>query len=262
MAGGFQDQINKGGFMPSLFGDSTGTSSGFQGYLAMGSAKDVETPYLKALEIYYTVLYRRMVQLYINFGADELTFYGVSAKSGQIVSGMTITPEELSQIGPNITVRFKNNTLQDQITMAQTADLLARDKVLSLETVRGEWLGVDDPTLENRKVLSEMIFMDANVTKALAQANALALNDPQVTQAIQSQQQQGPAGGPIPPGAPQGTTPGAPPQMQRGLPPNALPPEAGVNAGAIPGTDLLGGQGSGPDQGLPPDILQALAGGS
>lgn len=265
MAGGFQDQINKGGFQPSLFGDPTGTSSGFQGYLAMGSAKDVVTPYLKALEIYYTLLYRRMVQLYINFGADELTFYGINAKSGQIVSGMSVTPDELAALGPHITVRFKNNTLQDQITMAQTADLLARDKVLSLETVRGEWLGVDDPALENRKVLGEMIFMDPGVTKALAQANALALNDPVITQAIQAQQaaqmpQAAVAAAGVPPGAPEGTTPGAPPEAPQGLPPNVLPPEAGINAGAFPRTDLLGGMGSGPDQGVPPDILRALGG--
>lgn len=251
--GGFQDEVAKGSFQPALYGDMEGGGSGFRAYIAKNSAIDIIKPYLEALQIYYTLLYRRMVQLYINFGADELVFYGINAKSGEVVSGLKLSPDELSKLGPNIQVRFKTATMQDQITMAQTAALLGRDKILSLETVRGEWLGIDDPTLENRKVMSEMIFMDPNVMKALAQASAIAMNDPMVLQAIQAQQQaQMPA--PAAAGA-QGAPPAAAPE---GLPANVNPPELGVNAGAIPGTDLLAPQGSGPDQAAPPDVLKAL----
>lgn len=254
-AGGFQDQINKGGFMPALFGDPQGTSSGFQGYLQAGSARDVVLPYLKCLETYYTLLYRRVVQLFVKFGAEGITFYGVD-QQGDMVGGIKVTPEELSQLPPHIVVKFRTHSIQDQIVMAQTGAMLAREKVLSMHTVRGDWIEVDDPRAEDSKVLSELVYMEPAVTKALAVRRAMERKDPLLTEILMATM--GSAKTPPPPGATPGATPGAPPEVPPALPPEVVPPEAGANAGALPGTDLLAPAGTGPDQPVPPDVLQAM----
>lgn len=140
--------------------------------------------------------------------------------------------------------------------MAQTGAMLAREKVLSMHTVRGDWIEVDDPRSEDSKVLSELVYMEPAVTKALAVRRAMERKDPLLTEILMATM--GSAKTPSAPGATPGATPGAPPAVPPALPPEVVPPEAGANAGALPGTDLLAPAGTGPDQPVPPDVLQAM----
>ncbi len=225
----FQDAINKGSFMPAMFGDPVNMSSGFMSYLSIGSARDVATPYVRGMESHYTLLYRRVLQLFARF-APPISFYGIDQTTGQAVSGLTLTPEEVSEVGFHVNVKFRSVSPQDKVQLAQTGSLLARDRVLSLETVRKEWVDVDNPYLENLRVLSELLYMNPQIVQALGLVSAKLFNNPILNEVLATMN------------TPQGS---APPAAPPGANPEVLPPELGVNAGAPPNTDLLGPQASG-----------------
>lgn len=258
-AGVFQDEINRGGFMPTLFGDSESTKSGFHDFVASGSAKDVATPYVRALETYYKLLYRRVLQLYAKFGPQAISFYGTD-QTGQVVSGLSITPEEVSKVGFNVNVKFRHVSAQDKVSLAQTGAVLARDRILSMETIRRDWVDVDNPYLENLRVLSELIYMNPQILQALSTTAAQLFNHPILNQVLaqqQAQAAQAAQAGQVP-GQPPGQVPGAPPANPIGTQSQAVPPELGMNAGAPPGTDNLGPPGSDGSSGAAPDIMQSI----
>jgi hypothetical protein len=66
--------------------------------------------------------------------------------------------------------------------MGQLAIALTREKLISLETARDQYLGLENPQAENEKVLAEHIFLDEDVMRKALVPAALMQSDPRLWQ--------------------------------------------------------------------------------
>jgi hypothetical protein len=258
----YQTMIDRGGLDPILFGQGDPQLSGLAASAMEGNAQDVFTPYVLAMQDFQHQVTKIALQIFANAGTS-MSIIHTDANSGRRLQGTQVSAFEVMDSGNYVEFNYENWSPQDKVAMGNLAAVLARDKLVSLETARREYLNQENPTLENTRVLSEMAFQDPAMVKM---ASALSINDllqgmnmdiGQMSMLVQQISMMGqppgappggppqhgppgPGGGPAPgqPGSGQ-APPGAPPQM----PPNVLPPEMGANA-LVPNGAPLGPMGS------------------
>lgn len=253
LADSYRSRVERGTIPSILFGDNAANLTGFLANVLQGSARDLLFPYLRALETYYTLLYRKMLSLFVEFGTDMDVV--TTDRTGQQLGGVKVTKLEVEALNrPKIVVAYRDITPKDKAANVQMAVALKRDNLLSAETAREEYLEIDNPVAEGTKVLGELAYMDQSVIKfasaiALqkqAQSLGFTLQDlAAIVQQIQTAMQAAPT-----PGAPPG---GAAPPPAEALSSGVLPPAMGATAGLPPGMEALGPQASGP---LDPQSLQ------
>ncbi len=141
---------------------------------------------------------------------------------------------------------------------ANIAMALVREKLISLETARSDYLELDNPSRENERVISDLVYMNEELINNVLIEKVLEGSDPWLYSAwLQHKQEEAmkpPEGGPpgMPPG---GAPPGMPPGMEGMLPPSPSPvgylqssgDGEGGNMPSIPG----GIPGGAPPGGIP-----------
>ncbi|MBI2756196.1 MAG: hypothetical protein HYX52_05740 [Chloroflexi bacterium] len=251
LADSYRSRVERGTIPSILFGDNATNLTGFLANVLQGSARDLLYPYLRGLETYYTILYRKMLELFVAFGTDMDVV--TTDRSGQQLGGVKVSKLEVQALNnPRLVVAFKDITPRDEAAKVQMAIGLKRDNLISAETAREKYLDLDNPIAENTKVLGELAYMDQSIVKVAsamalqkqAQAMGFSVTDLMaIVQQIQaSTSGQAPPGGP---GAPPPQGGGVPPDNTM-LPPNALPPQMGAVSGLPPGMEAMGPQASGP----------------
>lgn len=246
LADSYRARVERGTVPSVLFGDNAPNLTGFLANVLRGSARDLIFPYIRALETYYTLLYRKMLDLFVAFGTDMEVVS--TDRLGQQVGGVRVSKLDVQALKrPRLTVTFKDITPQDEASKAQMAIGLVREKIVSLETAREKYLDLDNPIQEQTKVLSDLAYMDPSVVKMasalaiqrLSQNGNVALPDllnivQQIMSATAGGAQTGPPG------------PAGPPGPSGSLPPEAVPPPMAATAGLPPGIQPLGPAASGP----------------
>lgn len=235
----YQDQINQGALDKILFGQGDPNISGLLANAQAGSAKDVLTPYVLSMQDAKQAV-TRLCLLYFRDGGAEQSIVHTDAQSGRRLQGTVVQYAHVLDAGTYVEFKYRNFTPQDEVAMGNLAAVLVREGLMSMETARERFLDVDNPSLENTKVLGDMAYKDPKVVQlvsalavvGLAQGNGLTMG--QLAQIVQSvnamlQTQQGAPGAPAgQPGSGQ-----APPEVPPQLPAEALPPEVGSLAGVV-----------------------------
>jgi hypothetical protein len=220
------DDIEKGGLPGVLWG--VGQGSGFALSLQADAAMDTLQPLTQTMERIIEEVNRRALELLATLHDRPIGYFTRDPMTGAWISGVSVTPELIAAVGTRSVVRLRKVQPRDRAQMAQLAALLTDKKLISLETARDEFLGLDNPQRENERVLADLAYMDPDVTKEVLIPWALAKTDPVLLELWRlakerkimeeqrkkerEQQQQAPQ----PPAAPP-----APP----GLPPEVLPPQ-------------------------------------
>ena len=243
----YQQMLDRGGLDPILFGQGDPKMTGLAASAMEGNAQDVFTPYVLAMEDFQHQVTKMALKMFAD-GGSSMSMVHTDAQSGSRLQGMQITAFEVMDAGNYVEFTYENWSPQDKVAMGNLAAVLVRDKLTSLETARKEYLHMENPTLENTKVLAELAFQNPAMVQM---ASALSIRDllqgmnltlDQMAQMVQQIQAMGqPPSGPGgtqqgPPGQPGGPPPGqagsgqAPPSTPPQMPPHVLPPEAGANA--------------------------------
>ena len=239
----YQMMIDRGGLDPILFGQGDPQLSGLAANAMEGNAQDVFTPYVLAMEDFQHQVTKMALTMFADSGATASMVH-TDQRSGLRVQGLQINAFEVMDAGNYVEFTYENWTPQDRVAMGNLASVLAREKLASLETLRRDYLHMDNPALENTKVLAEMAYQNPAMVQI---ASTMAIQDllqgmnvslEQMAQMVQQIQMmsappQGPPGQPGPGGHPAPGQMGSgqpPPATPPQMPPQALPPEMGANA--------------------------------
>lgn len=239
-----REDIDRGSLPGVLWGAVGPETSGFAIAQLSRSAKESLAPVLLAMEQMVADVSSKALQI---LGEVHRRPVGMVVRDsrGRWVAGKAVTPETLEQVGYRVEVAYRDVTPQDRGAMAQVAALLTDRKLVSLRTAREEYLGIDNPDLENDRVLEELIYLDQETVRDYLVPLALARFSPELFQiwfarqmrereAARAQQAAGQTGGRVPPGGPPGPPPGPPPGAPHpgappapGIPPQPAPPQFG-----------------------------------
>lgn len=229
------EDIEKGGLPSTLwgFGDE---SSGFQTTINQTAARDALFPIVRAMEYAQEDINRKCLQL-IRDWHDEDVGYFVRDEVGELVSGETVNFQLIDMVGTESRVQYRDVSPQDKLARANIAIALVKEKLISMETARSEYLELDNPERENDRVVSDLVYMDEDVVKNVIIGEVLRRSDPwlyqaweasreqQRTNAQEQQAQQAQQANEAPPaGLEQFSGGGGSPGMEQGVPPDALPP--------------------------------------
>lgn len=254
------DDIEKGGLPGVLWG--VGQGSGFALSLQADAAMDTLQPLTQTMERIIEEVNYRALELIKNLHDRPIGYFTRDPVTGAWRSGIAVTPDLIDAVGTRSVVRLRKVQPRDRVAMAQLAAMLTDKKLISMETARDEYLGLDNPQRENERVLADLAYLDPDVTKEVLIPWALARTDPvllelwrlakqrkveeeqrkQAREATESKQQ--------PPAAPPNTP--VPP----GLPPDVLPPQMQglfdfLTHSAASAEGGMGEQGSA----VPPDLI-------
>lgn len=249
-----QQGIDRGAAPPPMFGEQGGMT-GVQEYMLMGSARDMIQPYVRAMERFYGAKYRKVLELYKEFGTGPLNYTFTDKTTGVVLWGDPFTYEDLDALGAlQVLVKYSEITPQNESARANMAIGLTREKILDLKSAR-QMLPApfnENPEQISQQVLEDIVYMNPQITQLLSMAAAMQAPNPLLRtlagQLFQTmlpqfdQQPQGPAGpggqpgGPPPPGGPGGPhgNPGGPPNSNQQMAPSGSPPQMGPTAG-LPG---------------------------
>ena len=167
------------GALPSvMYGQGANYLSGFAVSLLQSGSRDVVLPIIKSHQNYLTTLYKRVLRLTAEIYQQPINMIGTDMQTGARTQLTSITPEEILSVGYRVKVRYQDIFPKDKERAAMMAAALVRDKVISLDTARGEeFLGLKNVNLENKKVLHDLAYFDQDTVKA-AIPSALAEVDP------------------------------------------------------------------------------------
>jgi hypothetical protein len=258
--------------LPNAFFAEYGGESGFSSAVIMAAGKDILFPITEALNLADAMKYRKVLEIYRDFGPpNPLQSYVPSDSMGGVQSAV-ITPDDIYQQGTFVKVSREDMTPQELATKINLGLAMVDKKAISLETFRRDWAKLQNPKKENLQVLSELVYMNENV---VAQLVPMALSNTgqdilyrvyQMVMGLSGMPGQMPD--PMAQGMPQGMPPGPDPQMP-GMPSQVLPPnmqtgdpmtntrvaQANPNAGAMNAVLQLlngGAQGGAGPGGTPP----------
>lgn len=213
--------------LPNAFFAEYGGESGFSSAVIMAAGKDILFPIVEALNLADAMKYRKVLEVYRDFGPlTPLQSFVPSDSMGGVQSAV-VTADDVVQQGTFVKVTREDMTPQELATRINLGLAMVEAKAMSLETFRRDWAKMQNPKKENLQVLSELVYMNENV---VAQLIPLALTDTgqemlrRVWEMIQSGvMMPGQMPGQMPPGAPPGAPPGPEPAPP-GLPSQVLPP--------------------------------------
>ncbi len=237
------DDLARGSLPPVLWGMGAGEQSGFAITMLSGSARDALQPLVLAIESFVEGVSEMALRLLRDLHQGGLGPV-VRDRSGRWVYGAPVTVEEIAAVGGQVIARYRDLTPRDRAAMAQIGAMLAEKRLVSMRTVREEYLGIENPDQENERILEELIFTDQELMKEYLVPLSLARFDPELFQVwlarearkrLEAKKQEeesrvrmerlsaihGPEVGP--PG--QAPHPGVPPVP--GMPPQPAPPEFG-----------------------------------
>jgi hypothetical protein len=239
------DDIEKGGLPNALWGMGQEGASGFQTSLAQGATKDALQNMITAMENAQTEVNRRALELIRDLHDSDVGFF-LRDSSGGWVSGVTVSVEDIQQIGVYNTVTYPDVSPRDKIARANLAIPLVDKQVISREEARENWIELENPEREEERVIAEMIMMDERVMKEIVVPATLRRADPRLFQAwlISKERElmqppQPPQGPPGAPPGPPGMPPGMPPAGPPGMPPGVVPPPMQPQAAGGGPMDLL-----------------------
>jgi hypothetical protein len=224
--------------LPSAFFAEYGGESGFSASVILAAGKDVLFPWVEAVNLADAMKYRKVLEIYRDFGpASPLQSFMPADSQGHVTSAQ-ITASDIYQQGTFVKITREDMTPQEYASRINTGLAMVEKKAISLETFRRDFAKIQNPKAENQQVLSELVYMNEGV---VAQLIPLALTDTgqqmlaQLYSMVQNgmipqglpdpNQPQPPGGPPGPPGPP--PPPGQPPGPQpqpAGLPSHTLPP--------------------------------------
>lgn len=104
----------------------------------------------------------------------------ITIPCGDWVGGETVTGKDIALVGTRTVVRFRDITPKDRIQQAQVALALTKEKLISMETAREDYLGLENPTQENQRVINSLIYQDPGIMKELMVPLSLYHNDPEL----------------------------------------------------------------------------------
>ena len=261
MLGSLQDRLNKGGLPSAMFGEGTSLESGFMSALLMGAAQDSIWTFVRALAQFHSARYTKFLELFRDYavdGIDVITHIkGSEDFAGRMVIGDQMTASDVVRNGTYVEVNYEDISPQDRVALGNLAALLVREKLISYQTAREKYLGLDDPELEDDRVLSDILMTNPQFVSraALLQWKKLG-RKPELAALVAEidKESQKPAGIPnaggggqvLPPemiaalmqAAGGGAPPGPPPE---GVPGMGLPPEV-APSGVTPGESAPGPQ--------------------
>lgn len=253
-----QQGLDRGGAPPPLYGEAGGMT-GVQEYMLMGSARDMIHPYVRAMERFYGTKYRKVLELYRDFGTGPLNFTFTDKTTGVVLWGEPFTYQDLESLGAlQVQVKYSEVTPQNESARANMAVSLTREKILDLKTAR-QMLPApfnENPEQISQQVLEDIVYMNPQITQLLSLAAAMqapnallrqlagTLFQNMLPQFGQPGTTAGPPGAPGP-GGPQGPgpngpsgphgNPGGPPPDNTQMNPQGAPPEMGGPTSGLPG---------------------------
>lgn len=250
--------------LPGAFFAEYGGEGGFSASVLMAAGKDILFPYTEALNQADALKYRKVLELYRDFGPAQPLRTFTEDSNGKTVSGAELDWHDIKTQGTFVKISREDMTPQEVASRINLGLAMLSKQAISMETMRRDYAKIQNPRKENRQVLSEMVYMNPAITQALVPM-ALAESGEDAMLKLWEAVQNGPV--PQAPGQP----PGPPPQggmgdiMNQGLPSQTLAPQsAGVppqvqnrmdpNAAQNPLLALLqgGAQGGAGGGGTPP----------
>lgn len=250
------EDIEKGGLPGVLWG--VGSGSGFALTLQTDAAMDTLHPLSRVLEQVVEQINQRALELIRDVHDGPVGYLVRDPLTGKLVSGQEITPDMISAAGTRTVVRFRKIAPRDRVQMAQLAALLTDKKLISLETARDEFLGLDNPQRENERVLADLAYLDPEVTREVLVPWALARTDPQLYELwrqaklrkeLEGRKKDSSALAVPAPSPPQP----APPPAPQAPPPEVLPPQLAALMDMLRHSQasIAGGQGEMAPPGVP-----------
>lgn len=200
-------------------------ASGLAQTLMTEQVEDVLYPYIDAMRQMYEGCIRDSLDLIAEFHTEPIPFYTRDPRTGKLLGSAQLEPEDIDEVGTTVLVSFRQIGMHNKAMLSQLAVQLTDAKLISLETARDEYLGLENPQRENERVLSDLVYMDEDARKALTEV-AIKRTDPDVYEVFKKARAALPPAGPpgMPPGMPGPEGPPGPPPPPGGLPPDVMPP--------------------------------------
>lgn len=200
------DDIQKAGLIPVLWGNAEGMASGFHQAVAVNAGEDALFPITDCV-----IHYRQWVNslaLNIVLVAKEANVLDrdVDEDAGEVYEGVyyrnrprgrrmvgnkshidVLSPEDVKKNGIENVVSLRRMTPNDIMMYVQAAAMAVQSNLLSIDWIRRNWLDVDDPTQMNLDIIYEFIFKDEEMMKDVFMPLALK-SDPKVYKEYQERQ--------------------------------------------------------------------------
>lgn len=212
------EDLNRASLPPVLWGVAGPETSGFAISMLSQAARDSIQPVVLAMQQAFEDVSDLALRLVRDHHPSPVGVPVLDAR-GRWVVGQAIDPEEIKQVGTKVKAHYRDLAPRDRAAFAQLAALLTDKRLISFRTAREQYLGLDNPDLENERVLEELIYTDEEVLKEYLTPLALARFDPELFEVWLAREgrkrreaearQQAEAGPPHPGAVP---APGMPPQ--------------------------------------------------
>ena len=257
--------VARGTLPEILWGGGIG-QSGFASSILSDQARDALMPLVQALEWVKRTVNKYALALIRDLHDGPVGYFVKDRQSGEWAGGFTVSPGEIEEVGVENRVTYRDIAPKDRATMAQMASMLTDKKLISMQTAREEYLGLENAERENEQVIADLIYMDEDVLKKVLVPLTLKMSDPEMftlwtvaRQAAEQQQAAGRPSGPVGEAPPAPRSPGVPglTPLSGDSPPNlgptAVPPIAnpGQNQLAQSLGSILGGIGAQRPPGIP-----------
>lgn len=242
-----EKRLERAGLPAAFYSEQSGESP-FSAAILMAAGKDVLFPFVEAINQADAARYRKFLEIYRDYGpSKKLKSYQEDGNSSDRLLSADISAKEIKQQGTFVKITREDMTPQEygariNLGLAQ----LARDAI-SMETFRREYAKIQNPRAENRKIISEKVYMSDDVLKALIPLALQQEGLPDLRKIWEQTQNPTPPMGALP-------TPGqigGPPQGPPGMPP-AGPPGM-PQMGNMPGMPAMP-----PNMGMPPQLNNGL----
>jgi hypothetical protein len=244
------DDVSRGSLHPVLWGQG-GTQSGFSLSFLTDAAKDQLFPITSGMEDAMMQVNEFELRLVRDQHDAEIGFW-VRGKDGRKVGGVTISSEEIEEVGCENEVVYRNVAPKDRPALAQMASMLTKDGLLDHETAIEEYLLQDNPQQIMHRAMEDAVFADPDMMKKAIIPGLLMQDNPElgklyIMMHFMEMMGKKPSDGSDQSGA---SPPNMMPQGPPGLPPNVVPPIA--QPGANPLLQSLGSSMGGAGGMLPP----------
>ncbi len=161
------DARNRGALPAVMYGEGANYLSGFAVSLLQAGSRDIILPLIKSHEHYLQNLHRYVLQMTMELYPYPINMVETDPQTGARTRLTVITQDDIRLVGCANRVTYANLFPQDEMQKAQIATMLLDKKIISLDTARGDaYLGLRNPSLENRKVLGDIAYYDPEVVKA------------------------------------------------------------------------------------------------
>ena len=164
--------ITQGTLPEVLWGGGPDSQSGFAVALLSGAARDATFGVIRAMESAEAEVNRLALMLLRDHYTAPIGII-VKDANGNWVSGETILPSEISQVGTRNVVKFQDIAPKDRVQMTQQAVVVTDKHLMSRKRAMSELLGIENPEKEIKEILSDMTYQDEDIVKNVLNPAAL-----------------------------------------------------------------------------------------